>query len=148
MHLVRLKVKLLKCLGVKHTNQKVERHIVAVRNDAEDSLLAFPQFFQLHRVRAGDPLHLRQGERSQPHGSGNQNAHSRLTGSLLEHLILPQGDMAGVFLLQRLKQKIQRGLIIAVALFRRTVFQHGEHHFHGLLLWRRLMQKIQHKGTV
>ena len=63
-----------------------------------------PQLPQLHGVPAGDPLDFRQGEGGQTDGGGNEDAHGRLAGGLLEYLVLAEGDMVRVFLLQGLKK--------------------------------------------
>ena len=107
MHLVRLIVQLLEGLRIQHTHQEIQGGVVAVRDDAEHRLLPFPQLPQLHGVPAGDPLDLRQGEGGQPDGGGNEDAHGRLAGGLLEHLVLAEGDMVRVFFLQSLKEQIQ-----------------------------------------
>ena len=62
MHLIRLIVKLLKRLRVEHTDKEIERCVVAVRDDAEDGLLAFAQLAKLHIIAGGDALNFRQGE--------------------------------------------------------------------------------------
>ena len=41
-----LKIQLLKGLGIKHTDQKIQGCIVAVRDDAEDGLLSLSQPWQ------------------------------------------------------------------------------------------------------
>lgn len=63
-------------------------------------------------------------------------------------MVLPHSDVIRLFFLQRLEKQIQRGLEIVVVLFRPAVLDHGEHHFHGLLIGRRLMEKVEHKGRV
>ena len=42
VYLVRLIVELLEGLGIEHPHQEIERYVVAVRDDAEDGLLALP----------------------------------------------------------------------------------------------------------
>ena len=148
VYLVCLIVKLLKRLGVEHPDEEVQGYVVAVRDDAENGLLALAQLFQLQLVVRRDPLYLRQGKRGETHGGADEDAHRRLAGGLFENLVLPHGDMIRVFFLQRLKQKIQRGNMIAVALLRRAVLQHGQHHFHCLILRRGLMEKIEHERAV
>ena len=71
MHLICLIVELLERLGIEHTYQKIEGDVVAVRDDAEDGLFPLPQLLQLHVVRGGDPLDLRQSEWSQTDRGGN-----------------------------------------------------------------------------
>ena len=58
-------------LGIEHTYQKIEGDVVAVRDDAEDGLFPLPQLLQLHVVRGGDPLDLRQSEWSQTDRGSN-----------------------------------------------------------------------------
>ena len=50
MYLIRLVIQLLKRLGIEHTDKEVEAHVVAVRDHAKDSLLAFSQLRQLQIV--------------------------------------------------------------------------------------------------
>ena len=59
MHLIRLIVKLLKSLCIWHPYQKIQRRIVAVRNDAENRLFPFAQLAKLHIVGGGDALDFR-----------------------------------------------------------------------------------------
>ena len=40
MYLVRLVIQLLKGLGIEHTYKEVQRGVITVRDDAEDSLFA------------------------------------------------------------------------------------------------------------
>ena len=56
--------------------------------------------------------------------------------------------MVRVFFLQGLKEKVQRGLIVPVPLLGRPVLQHGQHHFHCLLLRGRLVEKVEHEGGI
>ena len=105
MHLVRLIVKTLKGAGVEHTHDVVEGAVV-VRDDGKHGLLALAHLVQFHIVFCCDVLYLRQDERGQPHRRGDQDALRGLARSLLVNLIFPHGDMAGVILLQRLKQKV------------------------------------------
>ena len=107
MYLVGLKVKLLERLGIEHTDKEIEAHIVAVRDNAENGLFPFPQLAQLHLVPAGDALYLRQGKGSEAHGGADQDAHGCFAGGLLEHFVLPHGDVVGVFFLQRLKEQVK-----------------------------------------
>ena len=39
-------------------------------------------------------------------------------------------------------------MVVPVPLFGGPVFQHGQHHFHGLFLRGRLMEQVEHKGGV
>ena len=104
MHLVRLIVQLLEGLCIQHSHQEIQRGVVAVGDDAEYRLFPLSQLLQLHSVPAGDPLYLRQGKGGQTDGGGNEDAHGRFAGGLLEHLVLAEGDMVRVFFLQGLKE--------------------------------------------
>ena len=148
MHLVRLVIQLLKGLGVEHPHQEVQGVVVAVGDDAEDRLLPFPQPGQLQAVLTGDVLNLRQGKGRQPHGGGHQDGFGGLSGGLLEDAVLPQGDVAGVFLLQSFKEQIQGRLVVLVVFLYRAVLDHGQHHFHGLLLRGSLVEQVEHQGSI
>ena len=63
MDFVCLIVKLLKRLRVEHTNEKVQRRIVRIRDDAKDGLLAFAQLAKLHIVACCDSLNFWQRKR-------------------------------------------------------------------------------------
>ena len=78
VYLVRLVVQLLKCLGVEHTHKEIEAHVVAVRDDAEDSLFAFSQLGKLQIVLVGNVLDLPQRERGQTDGGRHKDAFCRL----------------------------------------------------------------------
>ena len=110
MHLIRLIVEFLDGLGVEHPHQEIEGDIVAVRDDAEDGLLALPQLLQFHVIGGGDPLDFRQSERGKTDRGGNEDAHGRFAGGLLEYPVLPQSDVIGVFLGQPLKEQVQGGI--------------------------------------
>ena len=148
VYLVRLVIQLLKCLGIEHTDKEIKAHVIAVRDYTENSLLAFSQLGKLQIILVGNVLYLSQRERGQPDGGRHKDAFCRLARRLLENVILPHGNMIRLFFLQRLEKQIQRGLEIVVVLFRPAVLDHGEHHFHGLLIGRRLMEKVKHKGGV
>ena len=68
VNLVRLVVQLLKCLGVEHADKEIEAHVVAVRDDAENGLLAFSQLGKLQIVLVGNVLDLPQREGGKPDG--------------------------------------------------------------------------------
>ena len=146
--LVCLKVQLLERLGIKHTNEKVQAVVVAVRDDAENGLFAVAQLAQFHGVPGGDVLDLREGEGGKADGSTNKDAFGSLARGLFENTVLPQGDVVWLFLFQRLKEQIQWRFVVVVFLFGGTVFDHGQYHFHGLLLYGCFVEKIQHKGAV
>ena len=148
VYLIRLEVKLLERLGIEHTHKKIQAHVVAVRDNAENGLFPFPQLPQLHLVPCGDPLYLRQGKWRETHSGADQDTHGRLAGGLLEHFVLPDSDMVRVLLLQRLEQKIKGGNMVAVPLLGRSILQHGQHHLHGLFLRRSLVEQIQHEGGI
>ena len=38
--------------------------------------------------------------------------------------------------------------MVAVPLLGRAVLQHGQHHLHCMILWRGLMEQIEHEGAV
>ena len=103
MHLIRLIVKLLKRLRVEHTDKEIERCVVAVRDDAEDGLLAFAQLAKLHIVACCDALNFRQSERCQANSRAHQDRFCGLTRGLLEDMVLPHGNVIGLFFLQRFK---------------------------------------------
>ena len=77
MYLVRLVVQLLKCLGVEHTDKEIEAHVVTVRDDAENGLLAFSQLGKLQIILVGNVLDLPQREGGQTDGCGNKDALGR-----------------------------------------------------------------------
>ena len=62
MQLVCLIVKLLKGLSVEHTHKEVQAVVVAVRDNAEDSLLALAQLAKLQIVRIGYLLYFPESE--------------------------------------------------------------------------------------
>ena len=146
--LVRLEVQLLERLGVEHPHQEVEGVVVAVGDDAENSLLALPQLSQLQGVPGGDVLDFRQGEHGKPHGGADQNGAGGLARRLLEDVVLPHGDVVRLLLLQGLEQQVQGGLIILVLLAGPAVLQHGEEHFQSLFLRGRLMEEVEHEGRI
>ena len=148
MHLVRTVIKLLKRLRVEHTDEKVERGIVAVGNDAEDRLFTLSELPQLQCVVAGDALDLRQGKGRETNGGAHEDAHSRLAGSLLKNGILPHSDMIRLFLPQRLEKQVERRLVLLIVVAHLGVVEHGEHHIHCLFLGRSLVQKIEHERAV
>ena len=148
MHLVRAVIKLLKRLRVEHTDEKVERGIVAVGNDAEDRLFTLSELSQLQCVVAGDALDLRQGKGRESNGGAHEDAHSRLAGSLLKNGILPHSDMIRIFLPQRLEKQVERRLVLLIVVMHVSVVEHGEHHIHRLFLFRCLVQKIEHERAV
>lgn len=148
MHLVRLVVQLLESLRIQEPYKAVERIVVAVGDHTENGLLSLAQPGQFQRVFIGDVLDLPQREGSQTDSSGHKNAFRRLARRLFENMVLPYGDVIWLLFLQRLKKQIQCRLIIVIVLFRPAVLDHGEHHFHGLLIRRRLMEKVEHKGGV
>ena len=59
MDFVCLIVKLLKRLRIEHTDEEIERCVVAVRDDAENCLFPFAQLAKLHIVAGGDALDFR-----------------------------------------------------------------------------------------
>ena len=148
MYLVGLEVQLLKGLGIEHTHKEIQRCVVTVGNDTVDGLFPFTQLIDLHSIVCCDCLDLRECKGSQPDSSAHKNTLCRFSCGLFEYLVLPNSDMLRLFFLQCFKEKIQRGLEIIVVLFRSTVFDHGQHHFHCLLLRGSFMEKIQHQGTV
>ena len=99
-------------------------------------------------VLVGNVLDLPQGKCGQTDGGRHKDALGRLARRLFENVILPHGYMIRLFFLQCLKKQVQRRLIIVVLFFRPAELNHGEHHFHRLLVWRRLMQQIQHESGI
>ncbi len=59
MHFVCLIVKLLKSLCIEHTDEKIERIVVAVRDDAKNCLFPFSQPIQLQGIPPGEVLDVR-----------------------------------------------------------------------------------------
>ena len=148
MHLVRLIIKLLKCLRIEHTDKEVERCVVAVRNDTKDSLFPFAQLAKLHIVAGGDALDLWQRERCQPDSGAHQDRFRGFARGLLENMVLPHGDVVRLFFLQCFKQQVKRRLIIVIFFLCAAVFDHVENRFHVLIFGRGLMQQIEHERRI
>ena len=59
MDFVCLIVKLLKRLRIEHTDEEIERCVVAVGDDTKDGLFALSELAKLHIVAGGDALDFR-----------------------------------------------------------------------------------------
>ena len=106
MHLVRLIIQFLKCLCIEHPHKEVEGVVVAVRDDAEDGLLALAQLLQFQRVPGGDALDFMEGKYGQPHSGAHQDRAGSFARGLFEDVVLPHRDVVRLFFLQRLEQKV------------------------------------------
>ena len=115
VYLVGLVVEGLKGAGVEHPHQVIECAVI-VWDDGKHGLLAVSHQAQFHIVPAGNAHDLGENKGGQADGSAHQNGAGSLARGLLENFILPNCDMIRLFLLQRLKQQIQRGLIIVIFL--------------------------------
>ena len=148
MHLVRLIIKLLKRLRVEHTNEKVQRRIVRIRDDAEDGLLAFAQLAKLHIVAGRDALNFRQGERCETNSRAHQDRFCSFARGLLEDMVLPHGNVVRLFFLQCFKQQVKRRLIIVIFFLCTAIFNHVENGFHVLIFNRRFVEQVEHERGV
>ncbi len=61
-------------------------------------------------------------------------------------MVLPHGNVIGLFFLQRFKEQVKRRLIIVILLSGPSILDHGQQHLHGLFLLRGLMEQVEHKG--
>ena len=147
MYLVGLVVEGLKGAGVEHPHQVIKGAVV-VWDDGEHGLLALPHEAQLHIVPRCDVGDLGQDEGGEADGGLDQNALGRLARGLLENFILPHGDMAGVFVLQGLEQKVQGGLEVVAVLPGPAVLDHIYDGLQVLLLRRGLMEQVEDEGGV
>ena len=84
-------VKRLEYLGVQQADEEVEGRVI-IRDHGIQSALSLSQRVEIHVIMVGDSFDLRQIEGCQPHSGRHQNAFRCLARSLLENLILPQGN--------------------------------------------------------
>ena len=103
MDFVCLIVKLLKRLRVEHTDKEIERCVVRIRNDTENCLFPFAQLAKFHIVAGRDALNFRQGERCETNSRAHQDRFCSFARGLLEDMVLPHGNVIGLFFLQRFK---------------------------------------------
>ena len=148
MDFVRLIIKLLKRLRVEHTDEEIERCVVRIRDDAEDSLFPFAQLAKLHIVAGRDALNFRQGERCETNSRAHQDRFCGFARGLLEDMVLPHGNVVRLFFLQRFKEQVKRRLIIVIFFLCTAIFNHVENGFHVLIFNRCFMQQIEHKRRI
>ena len=67
---------------------------------------------------------------------------------LLENFVFPHGDVSGIFLLQRLKEKVKGRLEVVAVLPGPAVFDHIHDHFKVLFLRRSLMEQVEDQGCI
>ena len=136
----------MKRLCVEHSNQKIEGVVVAVRDNTENRLLPVSQLLQLQIIPAGEPLDFREGKHRQTDSRTHQNALGSFAGGLLKNVVFPNRNVIRFFLFKRLKQQIQRRLVLFVLFFCAPKLNHRQKHLHILFLWRRLVEQIEHEG--
>ena len=110
-------------MGIEHTDEVIHTGVVD-GDDAEDRPLSFAQGAKIHIVFGCHSRILRDVERRQTDSGRNEDGFCRLAGSLLEHLVLLHRNMIGLFLLQRLKEQVQRTAVAFVLLEHLGVFHH------------------------
>ena len=145
MDLVCAVVQCLEYLGVQQADEEVEGRII-IRDHGIEGALFLTQRVQVHIVMVGDSFDLRQIEGCQPHSGTHQNAFRCLARSLLENLILPQGNTFRVLILHCPEQQIQRGDILIIVLLHFGIFQHTHHHGKILLIFRRFLEQHEDDG--
>lgn len=140
-------VQLLKALGIEHTDEVIHAGVVD-GDDAEDRPFPFTQRAEVHIVPGGHCRILRDVKRRQTHSGRNKDGFCRLAGSLFEHLVLLYRNMVGLFLLQRLKEQVQRTAVALVLLSHLGVFHHEQHGFKILFLRWGFAHEVEHQGGV
>ena len=63
-------------------------------------------------------------------------------------MVLPHGNVIGLFFLQGFKEQVKRRLIIVIFFLCAAVFNHVENGFHILIFNRRFVQQIEHERSV
>ena len=63
-------------------------------------------------------------------------------------MVLPHGNVIGLFFLQCFKQQIERRLIVVIFFLCTAVFNHVKNRFHVLIFNRRFVQQIEHECSI
>ena len=134
----------LKCLRVEQADKIIKRRI-RVWDAAEQRDLLFTEVGEVHLIDTGQASYLGKVECREANAGRYQNTLCGLACGLLEHLILLDGDVEWIAVLQILEQKVEgtlEGFIVFPHLGARY---HFEYHGEGLLVLRGFADEVQHE---